>query len=172
MYVPVPQGKVLGASENVSLQEFATVQQLADVQQQINALSRSPQTVFVPSFSGPAATTPVSVATFAQGQRIDNLSGTNLSNITVSGVSGLTAADIPALSYMPLNGGAISGNVTLDSLLSLASSTIGDGTRAGGLDYQWRCDDDRHRILCRPSWYRDSESDILESIRCKRNNRS
>ena len=33
VYVPVPQGKVLGASiENGPPQEFATVQQLADVQ--------------------------------------------------------------------------------------------------------------------------------------------
>ena len=96
IYVPTPQGQVLGAStENGSPQEYATVQQFADLQQQINALAHAPQQVFVPSFTGPAPTTPVNTATFAQSQRIDNLSGTSLSNITVSGVSGLTDADIP-----------------------------------------------------------------------------
>jgi hypothetical protein len=47
----------------------------------------------------------------ALSHRIDQLSGTELSNITVSGVSGLTAADIPtditASNYLPLAGGAL-----------------------------------------------------------------
>lgn len=101
-----------------------------------------------------------SVLPYAAAQRINNLS-----NITVSGVSGLTASDIPLLPYLPLSGGTIAGNVGIGTtnpgsklevqglasaqyfnatsstnfstftggLLSLASSTIGNGTQAGGL---------------------------------------
>jgi len=47
--------------------------------------------------------------------KIDNLSGTRLSNITVSGVTGLADADIPdtitASSYLPLSGGTLTGSV-------------------------------------------------------------
>jgi Pectate lyase superfamily protein len=117
-------GRVLGASTD------DTAAKLTDLQNQINALASLPRSVFVPSFSGPAATTPVSTATFAQSQRIDNLSGTSLSNITVNGVSGLTAADIPALSYLPLSGGTVTGDLTVNGSfsgggfsLSIASTT-------------------------------------------------
>ena len=88
------------------------------MQQQLNDLSRAPQTISVLSFSGPAATTPVNTATFAQSQKIDKLSGTSLSSITVDGVSGLTDADIP-------------DNITVSStglggLLSVTSSGLGN----------------------------------------------
>src|SRR5271165_219818 len=49
---PFTTGRVLGASTD------ATDAKLADLQDQVNALSHAPQTVFSPSFSGPAATTP------------------------------------------------------------------------------------------------------------------
>lgn len=68
-------------------------------------------------FSGPAPTTPVSTATFAYSQKIDQLSGTSLSNITVSGVTGLTDADIPdgitASNYVPLSGGVLTASTTI-----------------------------------------------------------
>ena len=122
-YVAPPQGQVLGAStENASPQNFATVQQLADLQNQIDALKNLPRSVFVPSFSGPAASTPVSTATFALSQKIDQLSGTSLSNVTVNGVSGLTDADIPdsitASNYLPLTGGTLTGGSILQSISS------------------------------------------------------
>jgi hypothetical protein len=70
------------------------------------------------NFSGPAEATPVSTATFSYSQKIDQLSGTSLSNITVNGVTGLTDADIPdtitASNYLPLSGGS----------LTFASSTL------------------------------------------------
>jgi hypothetical protein len=48
---------------------------------------------------------------------IDQLSGTTLNNVTVNGVSGLTAADIPtnitAASYLPLAGGTLTGDFTV-----------------------------------------------------------
>lgn len=79
----------------------------------------------------------------AISQRIDQLANITISNATVHGVSGLTAADIPtgitAINYLPLTGGALSGvmNVsglsTLTGLFSIASSTIGNGTASGGL---------------------------------------
>ena len=110
---PFATGRVLGAST-----DSATLAKLADLQNQINALARAPQQVFVPSFSGPAASTPVSTATFAQSQKIDHLS-----NITVDGVSGLTASDIPALSYLPISGG--SGSVSGDLSIGGNSTTTG-----------------------------------------------
>ena len=126
-YVTPPLGQVLGAStENASPQNFATVQQLADLQNQIDALKNLPRSVFVPSFSGPAASTPVSTATFALSQKIDQLSGTSLSNITVNGVSGLTDADIPdtitASNYLPLSGGTLSGTTTLATSLGIGTT--------------------------------------------------
>jgi HoxN/HupN/NixA family high-affinity nickel-transporter len=56
-----------------------------------------------PSFSGPAASTPATFQAVATAQNIDRLSGTTLTNVTVNGVSGLTASDIPSLlgSYFP-----------------------------------------------------------------------
>jgi Chaperone of endosialidase/Domain of unknown function (DUF5011) len=69
---------------------------------------------------------------FAADQRIDNLS-----NITVSGVSGLTAADIPSLAYLPITGGTVSGNLTVSGAftggnitLSLASTSDLTATNA------------------------------------------
>jgi hypothetical protein len=73
------------------------------------------------------STYPAPASTFASGgvwnavaltNRIDQLSGTSLSDITVDGVSGLTDADIPdsitASNYLPLSGGS----------LTFASSTL------------------------------------------------
>ena len=64
---PMTSGRVLGASTD------DMDAKLADLQSQINALANLPRSVFVPSFSGPAASTPVSFATFAQSQKIDKL---------------------------------------------------------------------------------------------------
>src|SRR5208283_2581651 len=69
---PFTTGRVLGASTD------ATDAKLADLQDQINALAHAPQTIFVPSFSGPAASTPVSTATFASSQNIDQLTNVTL----------------------------------------------------------------------------------------------
>lgn len=49
--------------------------------------------------------------------KIDQLSGTSLTNITVSGVNGLVNADIPdditATNYLPIAGGTLTGGLTL-----------------------------------------------------------
>jgi hypothetical protein len=58
----------------------------------LTALKNLPRSVFVPSFSGPAASTPVSTQTFAAAQKIDQLTNTTLNSVTVNGVSGLTAS--------------------------------------------------------------------------------
>ena len=59
--------------------------------------------------------------------KIDSLSGTRLSNITVSGVTGLADSDIPdgitASSYLPLAGGTISGSLILSGQTTLTNAT-------------------------------------------------
>lgn len=52
-------------------------------------------------------------APFAAAQRIDNLS-----NVTVNGVRGLTASDIPSLSYLPLSGGTVTGDLAVSGAFS------------------------------------------------------
>ena len=84
---PFDTGRVLGTSTD------DTAAKLADLQNQINALSNLPRSVFVPTFSGPAASTPVSFATFAQAQKIDKLEGTDITNPTITGGT-ITAASI------------------------------------------------------------------------------
>jgi hypothetical protein len=86
--VQAPQGTVLGASSEGDLDA-----KLAGLKSDI--LSHLPPAIFVPSFSGPAESTPVSTATFAQSQKVDQLAGVALTDISVNGVSGLTDADIP-----------------------------------------------------------------------------
>ena len=63
--------------------------------------------------------------TIAAANAIDQLSGTSLNNVTVNGISGLTASDIPsdivAANYLPLAGGTLAG--MLNAPLIVASST-------------------------------------------------
>lgn len=95
------------------------------------------------------STYPAPAATFASGgvwnavaltNRIDHLSGTDLSDITVDGVSGLTDADIPdgitASNYLPLSGGSLTfASSTRFSVFDMAyfggtSTTTVDSTGA------------------------------------------
>jgi len=63
----------------------------------------------------------------AASQNIDQLTGTNLTNITVNGVSGLTAADIPAdiiaANYLPLTGGTLTGTLNVP-MINASSTTL------------------------------------------------
>ena len=62
----------------------------------------------------------------ALSQKIDKLSGTSLSDITVSGISGITDADIPdsltASNYLPLAGGTLSGDLVLTGNLTVSGA--------------------------------------------------
>jgi Chaperone of endosialidase/Domain of unknown function (DUF5011) len=64
---------------------------------------------------------------------IDQLSGTTLNNVTVNGISGLTAADIPtditATNYFPLSGGTLTGAfVNTATTSSSFAGALGIGT--------------------------------------------
>src|SRR3989344_1349449 len=69
--------------------------------------------------------------------KIDSLSGTRLSNITVSGVTGLADSDIPATitasNYLPLSGGTMTGNILMP-----ASAYLNFGTGSGSSGYGFR----------------------------------
>ncbi len=52
----------------------------------------------------------------AASQKINNLQGVTISGAQVNGVSGLTASDIPALPYLPLSGGTLTGSTTIPGL--------------------------------------------------------
>jgi hypothetical protein len=57
---------------------------------------------------------------------IDQLNGTALNNVTVNGVSGLTAANIPtnivAANYLPLSGGTVAGGFSVSSNSALSGN--------------------------------------------------
>ncbi|PIR70502.1 MAG: hypothetical protein COU46_01015, partial [Candidatus Niyogibacteria bacterium CG10_big_fil_rev_8_21_14_0_10_42_19] len=68
--------------------------------------------------------------------RIDKLSGTNLKNVTASGVSGLTDADIPdgitASNYLPLVGGTLTGTLTGTNLTLSGDLTVSGAQTLSG----------------------------------------
>jgi len=77
--------------------------------------------------------------------RIDNLSGTKLTNITVSGVSGLADADIPdgitVSNYLPLAGGTLTGSLTGTSASFSSTLTVSASTTFNGVEYKWPSSD-------------------------------
>lgn len=86
------------------------------------------------AYAGNSLDAPVTIIPFAQSQRIDQLSGTVLTDVTMHGVSGLTDADIPdditASNYLPLSGGTIEGDLTVTGSIynSATSSSATDFT--------------------------------------------
>lgn len=66
--------------------------------------------------------------TISLSNKIDNLSGITISNATVSGVSGLTDADIPdgvtASNYLPLAGGNLTGNLGMGTSSPYAALSV------------------------------------------------
>ncbi len=68
-------------------------------------------------------------------QRIDRLDGVTLSNVSVNGISGLTASDIPVLAYLPTAGGIVTGSTTVaaDFTVSGALSVTGATSTFAGI---------------------------------------
>jgi hypothetical protein len=73
----------------------------------------------------------------AISQRIDQLNNVTITNTTVHGVSGLTAADIPtgitASNYLPLAGGAVTGNLTVSGTASTSNLVVSNSFSLGTL---------------------------------------
>jgi hypothetical protein len=125
-----PSQSVLTAS--VDATSYVTKDELtAQIEQATNALrSLIYQNQSVPN-SLPASggfTNNIALAT-----DIDQLSGTTLNNVTVNGISGLTAADIPtditASNYLPLSGGTLTGAfVNTATSSSSFAGALGIGT--------------------------------------------
>jgi len=73
--------------------------------------------------------------------KIDSLSGTRLSNITVSGVTGLTDSDIPdtitASNYLLLTGGTLTGSLIGTSASFSSTLTVAASTTFNGIEYKW-----------------------------------
>jgi len=95
------------------------------------------------TFHGPAETTPASVAMLALSQRINNLSGSSNSPLTISGATfsgsntfSLTDADVPdgitASSYLPLSGGTLSGALTGTNLTLSGNLTVSGAQTLSG----------------------------------------
>ena len=116
---PVTSGRVLGASTD------DTAAKLADLQAQITALASLPRSVFVPSFSGPAATTPVSTATFAQSSRIDQLDGVTITGATITGSTVNGVSDFSG-------GSGTSQWTTSDLNIFFNTANVGIGTTSPG----------------------------------------
>jgi hypothetical protein len=119
----IASGVVLGTS---TIDGVVTQSQLqAAIQQASNALRQliyaNAGTVGQGQYSTGGFTNNIALAS-----KIDQLSGTTLTNIVVNGVSGLTAANIPDLSsqYLPLSGGTITGGLTVTGSFSGGSISL------------------------------------------------
>ncbi|HWP61699.1 MAG TPA: helix-turn-helix domain-containing protein, partial [Candidatus Paceibacterota bacterium] len=81
----------------------------SELQSKLDALSNSLRFNTTPSGSSGVFSSGGLANEVSLSQNISSLTGTTLNHITVNGVSGLTASDIPALSYLSLGGGTITG---------------------------------------------------------------
>jgi len=111
-------GIVLGASTTAI--SYVTKDQLAEAIANLSAAfaAQLPNTAATPQQVAAGGN---SANPYAAGQRIDRLT-----NVTVNGVSGLTAGDIPtnitASNYLPLSGGALTGTLYVPSLNASSTS--------------------------------------------------
>jgi hypothetical protein len=110
----------------------------AELNSRLNALTASfGSQLYGPSYPAPAQTPNDGglLATIGMVGRVENLSGTKLSNITVTGVSGLTDADIPdgitASNYLLLSGGTLTGSLIGTDLTLSGNLTAGTLSVAG-----------------------------------------
>jgi endosialidase-like protein len=135
-------GAVLGAStqpiiQNV-YQSISDGVSEAELDTRLDALTaRFGAQLYGPSYPAPASTPNDGglLGVIGMVGRVENLSGTKLSNITVAGVSGLTDADIPdgitASNYLPLLGGTLTGNLSLSGTLTAGTLSVA-GLASGG----------------------------------------
>ncbi|KAF0129140.1 MAG: hypothetical protein FD148_1709 [Methylocystaceae bacterium] len=112
----VPAPAASGISEQTLANRLASLKD--DILLRIAAVASAPI-----SFSGSAPTTPVSTATFATSQRIDQLTNTAINAPTITGGS-ISGANVSG--YLPLSGGTLTGTL-FGTDLSL-SGTLSAGT--------------------------------------------
>jgi hypothetical protein len=125
-----PRGQVLGTSTQTT---YVTQEELTAQLQQVANVLRS---VIYQNDSAPNSLPASGGYTndIAMSNDIDQLTGTTLNNVTVNGISGLTAAEIPAnivaANYLPLAGGTLTGALLNSSTASssfLGALGIGSG---------------------------------------------
>jgi hypothetical protein len=120
---PATAGVVLGASTKSTTEQDNFVTQL-QLQTQLEEVANSlKQMIYAQnSFQGSLPASGGYTNNVALTNRIDKLANVTISNSTVHGLAGLTAADIPtdiiAGNYLPLAGGTLTGSIVMTNATS------------------------------------------------------
>jgi hypothetical protein len=123
---PTPTTQTLAVAQSQPLVSQSSGVSESELQNKLNNLENKLTSLIYQTTSGLYGGTPASPVTnsIASGGVWNSIAVTNkidhLSNITVSGVSGLTASDIPSLPYLSTSGGTLSGLLNL----TIASTTL------------------------------------------------
>jgi hypothetical protein len=107
-YLPPTTTPALVVTTNVGVSESELTQKLAALQSQINAVAGQP----------PLTSAGILQSFALTNAAAGNSTGATLNAVTVNGVRGLAASDIPSLAYLPIAGGTVSGNLTVTGAFS------------------------------------------------------
>ena len=136
---------VSGQSASSGLSQNDLDSKISEIRSELNNLNTNLTSQINSLSSNTSRQTSAAFSAISLTNRIDNLSGTRLSSITVSGVSGLTDADIPdsitASNYLPLAGGTLTGALTGTSASFSSTLTVSASTTLNGVEYKWPSSD-------------------------------